>query len=208
MEAMDNLISQELLKLSYHDRNAINEEIHGVRCLAVEETPELLWLSLNAFQSHLDRMPLCEKQVYTEIVRLKQQQQLQLVDSTAMSIDQGSQSTQWREPPKPDGPPYSFVDDEAFRLRFLRCELFDVQKAALRFVKYLKVSYELFGGVALTRLVRISDFSRSELRLIRKGFYQLLPYPDRAGRRVVVLLGGIGSDVDYIERVCFFCRAN
>ena len=39
---VDDLISRELLQLSLQDRNAINEEIHGVRTISPEETPEML----------------------------------------------------------------------------------------------------------------------------------------------------------------------
>ena len=37
-------IAKELLKLSLNDRNAMEEEIHGVRCLSSfkKETPKLL----------------------------------------------------------------------------------------------------------------------------------------------------------------------
>ena len=72
LEALDNLIAQELLKLNHNNRNAIIEEIHGVRCMAVEETPVLLKVSLKAFQSKLDGMPATKKEVYLEILRLRQ----------------------------------------------------------------------------------------------------------------------------------------
>lgn len=38
----DELLSRELLKLSLQDRNAINEEIHGVQTFAPKESPEML----------------------------------------------------------------------------------------------------------------------------------------------------------------------
>jgi hypothetical protein len=212
LETIENVIAQGLLKLSHHDRNAINEEIHGVRCLAVEETPQLLRLSLDAFQCKLDGMPTTKKVVYNEILRLKQQHQHQqylqsnqMVEDTSMSIAQGSPVTHLqRELPTADGSPYSFIDDVNFRLRFLRCELFQVDKAVLRFINYLNLSYELFGAVALMRVVRISDLSKSELRFVRKGNYQILPYRDRAGRPVLVLLGGMDPSVDVVEWVRFF----
>ena len=49
--AVDDLLSRELLKLSLNDRTAIHEEIHGVRCLAVQETPELIVAALIEFQT-------------------------------------------------------------------------------------------------------------------------------------------------------------
>ena len=97
--------------------------------------------------------------------------------------------------------PYTFVNNENFRLRFLRCELFDVQKAVSRFVEYSTLSYELFGDIALKRPIRLGDLSKLEIKFVRQGFYQMLPYPDRAGRRVIFLLGGMGPKVDEFERV-------
>mmetsp|Transcript_8875 Transcript_8875/g.19165 ORF Transcript_8875/g.19165 Transcript_8875/m.19165 type:complete len:387 (+) Transcript_8875:164-1324(+) len=51
--SIDNALSNELLKLSYQDRVALEEEIHGVRCLAINETPDLLQHSLLEFDRHL-----------------------------------------------------------------------------------------------------------------------------------------------------------
>ena len=54
---VDDLLSKEMYNLTFADRNAISEEIHGVRCLAPEETPDLLRRSLVELQQHLDLMP-------------------------------------------------------------------------------------------------------------------------------------------------------
>lgn len=55
--AVDDILSQELSLLSFADRNAINEEIHGVRCLAPEETPELLQNALSQLMTELSLFP-------------------------------------------------------------------------------------------------------------------------------------------------------
>ena len=67
-QSFDDFLSRELLKLSLQDRNAINEEIHGVRCLALSETPLLLETGLKEFEEALQRMPLSKKAAY-EICR-------------------------------------------------------------------------------------------------------------------------------------------
>ena len=53
-QAVDSLLARELLKLSPQKRSAIQEEIHGVTCLAIEETPELLEKSLMGLSKALD----------------------------------------------------------------------------------------------------------------------------------------------------------
>jgi len=72
-KAMDNLLSKELLELSLSDRNALEEEIHGVRCLAREETPELLQASLWKLAMVLENdalIPQHEKEAYLQSQRL------------------------------------------------------------------------------------------------------------------------------------------
>lgn len=205
MDEVTNIISRELLKLTYNDRNAIYEEMHGVRCLAVDETPELLTRALLEFQNQLDRIPAIKKEAYAEILRLKQLKQIEIIKAAATAATSTATSVPPPVPPIAESAACSFIDDEAFRLRFLRCELFDVRKAAIRFVNYLNLAYELWGGVALTRQIRITDFTKSEMRFFRKGYYQILPYRDRAGRRVITLMGGMGLDINSIENTkCFF----
>ena len=54
LRAVDRHFSEEQIKLSYYERNYINEEIHGVASHVVEETPELIRSSLNqlAYELH------------------------------------------------------------------------------------------------------------------------------------------------------------
>lgn len=83
--------------------------------------------------------------------------------------------------------PNTFVNTDSFRLRFLRCTLFDPTRAALEITKYLEYASILFGDIALQRPIRISDFSKAELRAFREGRLQFLPYGDRSGRRVFII---------------------
>lgn len=194
------MISQELLKLSYADRNAINEEIHGVKCLAVEESPALLTQSLEAFQLLLNSLPPSRKEAYDRIVRLRNQN----MPNMASTLSHRTRALQWRDLPSPQMAPYLFVDDGTFRLRFLRCELFNVEKAVIRFINYLDTSFDFFGPAALAGVVRIKDLAKSQLRFIRRGHVQVLPYRDRAGRCVVVSLGSLGADIDQMEWIKTF----
>ena len=41
----------------------------------------------------------------------------------------------------------TFVNSRQFRLRFLRYELFNIQKSAIRMLKWLDKAYDLFGSV-------------------------------------------------------------
>jgi len=163
------------MKLSLDDRTAIQEEIHGVRCMAVRETPELIQKGLQEFHAELDKMPKDEKRTYEEIcVR-------------AMLYQDEKESC--------------YALHEAFQLRFLRVELFDAAKAAKRFASYLEFVRDYWGtDIALKRLIRFSDFSKAEMKLFRKGYFQVLPFRDHGGRRVVTLLGGFDPGTDFVMR--------
>jgi hypothetical protein len=165
---VDNVLSKELMKLSVQDRNDIQEEIHGVRCMAPTETPELLKQSLEQLQWEIDNtVPLYQKHAYL-------QSQKQSANANSANIVNSIPST--------------YVNTAEFRLRFLRCELFDVRKAAHRMTKFLNLVLELWGNFALQRPIQITDFSKQELKQLRKGKYQFLPYRDRCGvtgRRIV-----------------------
>jgi hypothetical protein len=130
-----------------------------VKCLAIDETPELIDLSLHELQIEIDNIiPHIGKNAYLQ-----------------------SQLTAKGR---------SFVNSKEFKLRFLRYELFDIQKTAVRMLKWLELALSLFGSVALERPICLStDFSSLEQQLFRKGCIQLLPV--RAfgtGRRIMCFI--------------------
>ena len=157
--AFEEILSKDLLKLSFKDRNNIQEEIHGVRCLAPEETPRLLEDSLRKLAIEIDEViPDSQKQAYLR--------GLERPVSAA------------------------YINGRDFRLRFLRTELFDHKKAARRLVKVCEYLLRLFGTYALERPIQISDFTNAELKVIRKGRVQILPFRDRSGRRIAIIFPG------------------
>jgi len=162
----DELLSKELLRLSVEDRNGIQEEIHGVRCLAPEETPHLIKTSLCQLAFELDNdecIPPSQKRAYLKSQQLQRQQQQQ-----------------------------TYVNGVEFRLRFLRCELFDAKKAAKKMVEFLNYALEFFGDYALMRPIKISDFTKAELKIMRtEGKFQFLPFRDRSGRRILFCFPGM-----------------
>ena len=59
----------------------------------------------------------------------------------------------------------NYVASKEFKLIFLRTELFDAKKAALRFCKNLNFIRFLFGDVALLRPLYVSDLTKPEVSL-------------------------------------------
>jgi hypothetical protein len=87
----------------------------------------------------------------------------------------------------------TYVQSVSFRLKFLRAELFDHKKAALRYVRNLDYLLEKFGDFALMRQLYLSDLNREEKRFLKKGYMQVLPFRDNVGRRIVGNLGSYGG---------------
>jgi len=170
-------LSKELLKLSFNDRTEMEEEIHGVRCLAFTEeleTPQLLRQALREFDDELHQLISLRK-------KKKQQEQRQrglyydtntndedddvlrnIIQGATHSYDPTQQQPQRNYQAEDDTATatlgYCYVNDPEVRLRFLRCDLFDSKKAASRFVSFLEFSKALFGNFIADRPPRISDF--------------------------------------------------
>ena len=171
--------SKALLNLDFKDRNVINEEIHGVGCMAPEESPQLIGAALYQLSVHLDQIE--EKPAYNRA------QEMYMAHSGA-------------------GMQFGYVNTDEFRLRFLRCELFDVEKAAIRIVKYLDLVCEAYGPYALTRPFRLSDLTKEDMSFLRGGDYQLMPYRDRSGRRVLCIVTNNREDISTKTRVSLAIR--
>ena len=164
------LLAKHLNELSFQNRTRINEEIHGVCCLAPEETPELLATGLKQISLEIDCIPNAEKQAFTQNQDLF--------------------------------PDNSYVNGRYFRLMFLRCELFNAKKAAIRLVKYLDFVLEVFDNKIelLTRPIRLEDLSPRSMKLLRTGSIQLVPVRDNSGRRVFVVTA-FKTEYDVVDRV-------
>lgn len=157
-----NMFSKALLNLSLNERNMIEEEIHGVSCMDIDETPELIEESLYQFDLELDLIDENNKVAYNKAQEIIQSEEDPLT--------------------------HSFILSKEVKLRFLRSELFDPRKSASRFTKYLDLLLEVYGEYALRRPIRMQDFNREELSFLKSGQYQLLPFRDRGGRRVMAVV--------------------
>ena len=161
------MLSKELHQLSFNDRNAIQEEIHGVRNAAPEETPEGMEEGLAQLQQELQAIPPNQKAAYTKACL----------------------------------PPQSYVHDRSFSLKFLRADLYDCKAAARRVVSYLDMMLDFYGPSVLNRPLRLSDLGDQELKVLRSGQIQLLPFRDRSGRRVIAFVSDMGFSFDVQAKV-------
>mmetsp|Transcript_1732 Transcript_1732/g.4047 ORF Transcript_1732/g.4047 Transcript_1732/m.4047 type:complete len:567 (-) Transcript_1732:171-1871(-) len=173
----ENLLADELKKLTYDDRNEIEEELHGVGCRATNETPQLIEMSLAVFDDQVNKRkendPYC-----TDLLR-------NIIRCWPTPAANGSHSSK------------CYLNDKDVRLRFLRCERFDVDKAVQRFVDFLEFMSELFGDYVTERPVRLSDFTKEEEMCLMQSRNQFLPFRDRSGRRVFAGVGNCNFHLDF-----------
>ena len=195
---VDAYLTAELLKLSLNDRNAIHEEIHGVGCCAVPETPELLQAALRDFQKEIDRIEkdLAKRKVYNMILERRREETMQLLQQNLRTISTTKAATKAKSTSTETITPiytnnHYAIDDDDYRLRFLRVELFDIPKAVHRFLSYLNICYEYWGEVVLARPIQITDImkNKDQRKYFKKGHHQILPFRDRSGRRVHLDVG-------------------
>lgn len=201
--SVDDSLSAELLKLSFDDRIAIQEEIHGVRCLALEETPQLIEDKLVEFDKQLIavKLELQQKEQNSNggqhenksfSSSRKQTNVLRNVKSISEILRQQQQQ------PNGGRGDDCYLNDPQTRLRFLRCDTFDVPKAVKRFVEFLELTTDLFGDYVAERPIRISDFSnRKEEVALQNSRNQYLPFRDRSGKRVMVGVGYCDFHLDF-----------
>jgi len=164
---IDQILSRELNNLDVRDRESISEEVHGVRCVALPETAEMLTESLSRLSEELDAIYV--KPAFDRSQKLGH-------DASG-----------------------TYVNTKDFRLRFLRCELFDAKKAAIRLVSFLDFLMDIFEGneELLLRPMRLLDFTPHELAILKAGNFQLLPYRDRSGRRILTVILNITLAFDF-----------
>jgi hypothetical protein len=190
-ENVDVLLSNELKSLSVQDRNNIQEEIHGVHFMTVQETTPFVQSKLQEFDLYIvgrmmggmtndnnndNTMTETTKrglEAYEKAIRRQQQQQQQTPSSSSSSL---------------------YICSESFRLTFLRADLFDMSKACSRYIHHIYLLEKYFGPVALQRPLRYSDLTKNEQDIFKVGSAQVLPSRDRSGRLIAVHYGSMGGD--------------
>ena len=78
-----------------------------------------------------------------------------------------------------------YVNDEKFRLMFLRSVRFNPDHAARKMYDFFECKRELFGADKLVRDIVIDDLNADDRRSLESGFFQLLPARDPAGRAIL-----------------------
>eukprot|EP00934_Nitzschia_sp_Nitz4_P001596 Nitzschia sp. Nitz4//scaffold72_size95085//12875//14353//NITZ4_004745-RA/size95085-processed-gene-0.79-mRNA-1//1//CDS//3329557330//1596//frame0 len=81
----------------------------------------------------------------------------------------------------------SYVNDPAFRLRFLRADRFNVSQATHRYFLHYEKKLELFGEDRLTHHLTQKDLNKDDLDALYNTMGYTLPDRDPAGRLILVM---------------------
>mmetsp|Transcript_17311 Transcript_17311/g.43203 ORF Transcript_17311/g.43203 Transcript_17311/m.43203 type:complete len:567 (-) Transcript_17311:62-1762(-) len=166
-ESVDSILANELNKLSFRERESINDEIHGINIDrkyieesgVIKENPDLLSKHFRDMQTELDCLRSTESGYGQSAFAFNRSQELF-----------GSSGT--------------YLNTTELRIMFLRCERFDCKKASRRLCLFADLMNEVYGDFALQRHVRLSDLDDEEVAIVKSGWSQILPGRDRAGRRI------------------------
>ena len=173
---IDSILAKEMYAMSVQDRNASQEELHGVSSSAVAESPQLVWASHQRLKADLDLL------VHT------------------MDRNETTRQAFYEAYWLPDSQRY--IKSENVCLKYLRADFFDVSKASQRMFTQLRVLHKYFGSSSLQRGLRYNDLSRQEQDILKTGNLQVLPSRDRTGRLISVLQGSLANDgLDVENRV-------
>ena len=163
VKIVDKLWSKEIYEMPKEDREGFLAELHGVQSLAVSETQATIQLGLETMEHEICKMVFQQSSSESSSVATN------LTKSYLLAVEELKSE---------------YVVAPEFRIRFLRTEFYDAQKAAVRYFKYLNLLYKTFGDCALRRPLQLSDLSDIEKAYIGSGKVQILRSRDRMGRRI------------------------
>ena len=222
---VDNSISEALMNLSINDRNAIEEEVHGI-VKDPEETPEFTSWCLREFDKELESVKNSKKRLRKLEMDGQADVLRNVIRTTQDFSSTGESSSDSESTVGTDSPMYSpsdqssdtygrslkypnkqskracYVNQNNVRLRFVRAERYDCKQAVKRFVNFLVFAQELYGDFVADRPIQLSDLkTRKEKWALSNVSFQFLPFRDRSGRRVFVSVGSCGYDIEPLTRI-------
>jgi hypothetical protein len=82
----------------------------------------------------------------------------------------------------------AYVEDETFRLKFLRANFYDVKKSVRQMMNLLRHKATYFGKDKVARDILLSDLNGEDVDLMMSGLFHIQDGRDRSGRVVVYMM--------------------
>jgi hypothetical protein len=172
----EDVFAAALRSLTFQEREAISDEIHGVGNSVVEETLDRVLEALKSLRENY----------------LSNRQQSVTTDATttnnfpnASRQDQHTLSAKREAYDRAVFLRPMLEKDDKLHLMFLRAQRFNPRLAALNMFVYFEHKRALFGDELLTQKITLKDLTDHEVRLIREGVSQLLAGREITGRGII-----------------------
>jgi hypothetical protein len=94
----------------------------------------------------------------------------------------------------------AYVEDETFRLKFLRANFYDAKKSVRQMMSFLGYKATYFGRDKVGRDILLTDLNQEDLDLMLSGPFHVQEGRDRSGRAVVYLMNRPLSKEDTMVR--------
>ncbi|CAJ1969772.1 unnamed protein product [Cylindrotheca closterium] len=85
----------------------------------------------------------------------------------------------------------AYVEDPSFRLRFLRCNMYDVHRSVRQMMAFLQHKATYFGDAKLALDIVLDDLNDDAMELLSSGLFHIQEERDRNGRVVLYLMNQI-----------------
>lgn len=200
---VDKLLLEELQGLSVEDRELVQEEIHGVSTFAVSEDDDKIVEGLKCLEEEIRAIRMEVLASPTHVSKVENAYNESIWAYLAVDEESASASATRRV--------HSYIFHRDFRLRFLRADLYDAEKAAHRYLRCVECLLKYFGPFALQRPLMYEDLDKECQEATRAGYAQILPSRDRAGRLVVFCQPAINKNSEitittFLKMITYICQ--
>jgi hypothetical protein len=174
---MEMDLAEELNKLSMQDREKIMSDIHAIETqhsinqelqqLSSQQREDVLY-DIHGISGPLEET---EELITQSITLLKEHLSNRSNEVYRLALQHRNAD---------------YIQSREFLLMFLRADDFDTSKVADRLLQFLQQKLDLFGLEKLCQRISLQDLNEDDTQVLMRGYTQLLPHRDRAGRAVIV----------------------
>ena len=192
----EEVIADAMSKLTVEERERGHEDVYGMAA-PIEETETFVSQKLKEFETEIRNLLLLKTKNNRNNTPHNDRKEKNMY-ATAYEIA-------FSQCP-------AYVQDDQFRLAFLRADEFNVKDAVNRYLSFFETKMELFGTSKLTKDITISDIGDDGYQALVDGSGQVVPQTDH----VRVVLGEGASLLQFcksesfvlknISRIFFFLR--
>ena len=161
--ASEDVFAAALSSLTFQEREAIAEEIHGVGNTVIDET--------------VDRVLEALKSLREDYLSSNHSPHLSNQNPPSLPVKRDAYDRAVFLRP-------NLEKDDKFHLMFLRAQRFNPRMAAHHMFLYFENKRVLFGDELLTQKITLKDLTDHEVGLVRDGVSQLLSGRERTGRGI------------------------